>query len=62
MLCDRKIPSRGDGLSVARRPAFPRHAPRRRGYSACRGVYAKEIISQGSSVLLCYDAHIEKTG
>ena len=26
------------------------------------GVCAKEIISQGSSVLLCYDAHIEKIG
>ena len=34
MLCARRIPSRGDGLSVARRPAFPRHAPRRRGYFA----------------------------
>ena len=26
------------------------------------GVYAKEVIAQGSSVLLCYDAHIEKIG
>ncbi len=25
-------------------------------------VYAKEVIAQGSSVLLCYDAHIEKIG
>lgn len=25
-------------------------------------VYAKEVIAQGLSVLLCYDAHIEKIG
>ena len=26
------------------------------------GVYAKEVIAQDLSVLLCYDAHIEKIG
>ena len=57
-LCLRAL--RVDRPEARSRPTAPRGEAAR--VYRVPGVYAKEVIAQGSSVLLCYDAHIEKIG